>query len=130
MIAVYECMRNYHAEMDIVNKLFPLEKNDPAILIQKGILFEKMNRIDSAKTTYFLANKIYREKLAGDPGNIDLISDIILLKAIADGKDAAIKERDEEMQKYPQLASKLNAQTYYLEDFDRNSFLHLDKKGN
>ena len=128
LASVYDKMNNYNAEMDATNKLLILSKNDPAILIKKGVLFEKMNKVDSAKRLYSLAEKLYKEELTKYPDSLRTMLDFILAKAISEGKDAAVKERNEQIRKHPKDSTDLINKTFFLENFDRKGFLGIDIK--
>ena len=83
---------DFNSAIQAYNKLLLLTNNYPGFAVKKGILFEKMNKLDSARHTYLLAKKLYNNKLAVDPSNIDAIKGHIYLKALTIGKDSAIYE--------------------------------------
>src|ERR1700760_1042731 len=104
----YDQKHDYHSEMIAVNKMLSLTVNDPAILMAKGTLFEVMGHVDSAKETYQRAQMEYQKRLSKSPNDFYLISGMILLKAVTDDKDEAIKLLNEQIKSHPDLSAKLS----------------------
>jgi tetratricopeptide (TPR) repeat protein len=120
----YDKQGSYSEEMITYNKMLLLTNNDPFVLRSKGILFEKTNHNDSANQAYYLAKAEYKKRLAKDPSNINNIRGMILLKALTDGKDEAIKELYKQIQLHPQLASQLSTEHVFYEYFDRHAYIY------
>jgi tetratricopeptide (TPR) repeat protein len=120
----YDQKGNYSEEMIAFNKLLIITNNDPSILFMKGMLFERMQYIDSAKQIYFLTRAAYAKKLTKYPDDINAIRGIILLKAVTDGKDEAIKELNKQIKIHPKLSSKLGEEHGFYEEFDRHAFIY------
>jgi tetratricopeptide (TPR) repeat protein len=79
----YDKKHNYHEEMKTYNKLLVLTNNhSPSMITQKGVLFERINDIDSAKKYYYLANKEYERELEKNPDNAETVKGLILIKAL------------------------------------------------
>lgn len=116
--------RSYDDELKISNKLLIITNNDPSILVTRGMLFEKMNNLDSAKNAYYLAKIGYEKKYNKHPENVNLIKEIILLKALTDGKEEAIKQLDVQIKIHPNLASKLSGEYDFYKDFDKHAFIY------
>ena len=123
LASAYDHKNSYGEEMITLNKLLKLVDNDPPILMWKGELFERMNHADSAKNMYYLAKMGYKKRLQKHPDNISSIEQLILLKALTDGKDEAIKELDEQIKNHPELSSKLSGQYVFYQYFDRHAFV-------
>lgn len=119
----YDHKGSYKDEMIISNKLLLLTNNAPATLILRGILFEKMNNIDSAKKIYYLAKLENEKKLVTHPDDVHLIEQLIELNALTEGKDAAIKELNAQVKMHPSLSSKLSYEYDFYKDFDRHAFI-------
>ncbi len=120
----YNQGNNNSEEMIILNKILILTKNAPTTLVSKGVLFEKMNHLDSAKEIYILAKQGFEKRLKKHPDNIGLIEGMILLKAITDGKDEAIKEVDQQIKLHPELSSKLSFEYEIYEHFERHAYIY------
>lgn len=115
---------SYGDELKISNKLLILLNNDPSILMTRGMLFEKMNSIDSARKAYYLASTGYGKKLAKHPENVNLIKEIILLKALTDGNDEAMKQLNVEIKMHPNLSSQLTGEYEFYKNFDKHAFIY------
>lgn len=120
----YDHKHSYNEEMIIYNKVLTLVKNDPIILSLKGMLFEKMNHLDSAKNTYDLASATFKKRLRNKPDDINLIRGIIELKAVTAGKEAAFKEIDGQIKRNPQLSSQLLIEYDIFRYFNRHAFIY------
>lgn len=123
LVNAYDQKGNYNEEMINLNKVLLLTNNDPSFLTIKGMLFERMKNIDSAKKTYSLAQKRFTNILVKQPKDINAIEGIVRLKGITDGKDSAIKELDEQIKKNPDLSSKLFIEYEFYEHFDRENYI-------
>ena len=120
----YGQKKSYKEEMLAYNKLLVLANNDPSLLTQKGVLFERMNKIDSAKKIYYLTKIGFENRLAKTPGNPNLISGMVFLTALIDGKNAAIKELNEQIKAHPELSPKLAYEYEYYKYFDRHAYVY------
>lgn len=119
----YDQKHNYAGEMIAVDKMLTLTANDPAILMQKGMLFEVMGRLDNAKKTYYIAQLEYKKRLAKYPGDINLIKGMILLKAVTDGKDEAVKAINKQIKISPNLSSELSHELLFYQYFNRHDYV-------
>jgi tetratricopeptide (TPR) repeat protein len=121
----YERKHSYTDEMKAYNIILVLtNNNDPTILMMKGTLFERINNIDSAKNYYYSAKKGYEKELIKHPDNAEVIKEIILLKALTDGKDEAIKEIDKQIKLHPELREKLSGEYEYYKFFNRHNYVY------
>lgn len=120
----YDHEGSYKEEMACLNRLLVLNNDDPTILVLKGMLFERMNQIDSAKQIYSLTKTAYEKRIAKTPNDINLIKGKIELKALTDGKSEAIKELREQIKTHPNLSSKLTEEYYFYEHFDRHAHIY------
>jgi tetratricopeptide (TPR) repeat protein len=119
----YDKKHNYDGEMVALNKLIILTANDPAMLMQKGMLFEFTGDIDSAKNIYHLTQVEYENRLHKNPNDIELIKGIILLKAVTDGKDEAVKVLNKQIKTHPELSSQLSSELMFYKYFNRHDFV-------
>ncbi len=117
----YDYKGSYDKEMIAFNKLLKLIPNDAVLFEQKAELFERMGKPDSAKIYYLLSSVAFQRRLAKDPANEKTIANIVDLKAITDGKDAAKKELDYQINKHPELSRKLAYEYEMLNLFNRES---------
>lgn len=108
----YDRKKDYNDEMFALNKMLSLTNNDPTYLVLKGMVFERMDKIDSANKTYQLAKIVFQKKLTEHP-TATLVNGIVLLTALTEGKDEAMKELNKQIKLHPELSSKLS----YLSDF-------------
>ena len=100
----YDRKHSYVEEMKAYNKLLMLTDNSPSMLMEKGMLFERMDNIDSAKACYYLTKLGDEKKLVKHPDDISSIEGLILIKALTDGKDEAVKELNEQIKMHPELS--------------------------
>jgi tetratricopeptide (TPR) repeat protein len=121
LTTAYNRKHNYKNEMLILNKVIGLHYGSPQVILTKGMLFERMNNVDSAKQCYQTADIKLQKKLIKNPNDVGLIEELIFLKAIANGKDAAIAETNEQIKKHPDLTSKLTGQYSFYKYFDRHN---------
>jgi tetratricopeptide (TPR) repeat protein len=119
----YDRKDSYNEEIIILNKELSLTDNAAPILLQKGIIFDKKNDIDSAEKMYYLAKIGFEKRLAKKPDNIDEINNFILSVALSDGKDQALKELMKRIQSYPNLANQLSNKIEYYKTFDRRTYI-------
>lgn len=120
----YGRKHSYNEEIMALNKVLTLTNNDATTLLEKGKVFEMTNNIDSAKKLYYLAKIGFEKRLVKHPGNADIIKELILLKALTDGKDQAIKELDEQIKLHPELREKLSGEYEYYKIFNRHAFIY------
>lgn len=120
----YEKKHNYNGELIELNKLLILNENYPMFIISKGMVFEKINKIDSANKMYDFANVEFKKRLAKNPEDVGLIQGVIQLKAITLGKDSAIKEIDNQIKLHPNLSSKLSYEYEYYKYFNRHNYIY------
>ena len=121
----YDDENSYTEEMKAYNMLQALtHNNDPTILMMKGELFERITNIDSAKKYYYSAKRGYEKQLIKHPDNAEVIKQIILIKALTDGKDDAIKEIDERIKLHPELREKLSGEYEYYKFFNRHNYIY------
>ena len=125
----YDKKHNYDAEMVAMNKMLLLTLNDPGILVQKGMLFEVMGHVDSAKEIYSRTDAEYQKRLAKRPNDINLIEGMILLKAITDGKDEAIKVINKQIETHPDLSSELSHELLFYQYFNRHDYVFRSSTG-
>ncbi|MFZ6008855.1 MAG: tetratricopeptide repeat protein [Bacteroidota bacterium] len=91
----------YDSAIKVVNILLRLTKNDPEIVVYKGMLYEKQNKKESAQKEYNLANKLYDDRLAQYPDSLEIVGSKMFLKAYLEGKEKALSELDIYIKKYP-----------------------------
>ena len=94
------------------------------MITQKGVLFERLNDIDSAKKYYYLANKEYERELKKDPDNAETVKGLILIKALTSGKDDTIREIDRQIKLHPAFQLKLSGEYEYYKVFDRHNYIY------
>jgi tetratricopeptide (TPR) repeat protein len=119
----YDQKHNYDGEMVVMNKMLALTANDPAILMQKGMLFEVMGRANSAKELYNLSKVEYEKRLAKRPNDINLIKGIVSLIGVDSGKEEAIKALNEQIKIHPELSPELSQQLLFYKYFNRHDFV-------
>lgn len=118
MANAYLYMKNLDAEMTVINKLILISNGNPSFILRKALLYKTENKIDSAKSTFAILNKLCDEQLKKDPENARMIVNKIWIKAYSDGKDAGLKARDEEIKQHPKDATKITNGTRTLEYLD------------
>src|SRR6185503_16231239 len=87
----YDRKKSYVDELVVLNKELILTNDEPSILTEKGMLFERMAFIDSANKIYLMAKLNYEKKLTEKP-SARIVDGLVLLKALTNGKNEAIKE--------------------------------------
>ena len=120
----YGRKHSYSDEIMALNKVLALTNNAAPILLEKGKILEITNNIDSAKKLYYLAKIGFEKRLVKHPNDAEIIKELILLKALMIGKDAAIKEIVEQKKLHPDLKEKLSGQYEYYKIFDRHAFIY------
>jgi len=120
----YHRKLDFADEMKTYNVLLVLTNNSPSIQLMKGVLFERINNIDSAKLYYNFATIGYEKEQVRHPDNAENIKALILLKALTDGKDAALKKLDEQIKAHPELQGKLSGEYEYYKSFDRHNYIY------
>jgi tetratricopeptide (TPR) repeat protein len=124
----YDYKQDYNEELITYNKILLLTKNYPTIMVEKGIVLEKMHKLDSAVKTYKLAGIAFNKQLLTHPKNLNLIGGSILLLALTEGKESALKELDKQVSANPELASKMASDYFFYQNFNKNAFMyHLNK---
>ena len=117
----YENKKEYKSAISVYDQLLYLSNNYPGFLTRKGILFEKMDKVDSAKTIYLLSIQLYQKKLQTSKNDIDAIRGLIYVKALTLGVDSALHELNKQMSMHPDLSEKLDNERYLYENFDRKA---------
>ena len=115
----YDHKHDFKSEMLTYDKILLLTNNDPVLTLQKGILFEKLGEVDSAKSTYSLSAAGFQKRLSLSPDNFEALKGSVYLKALTVSKDAAIEELNGQIIAHPNIAGKLNSERFFFEDFDR-----------
>lgn len=125
---VYDYKKNYGEELNVYNKILSFSDNDPSILTEKGIVFEKLKLIDSAKIIYQLARQKFEDKLKTHPSNITYIQGLLMILALTEGKESALRELNKQVTSNPELASKMVADDYFYQHFDKSAYIfHLSQ---
>ncbi|MGF7080072.1 tetratricopeptide repeat protein [Mucilaginibacter sp. UYCu711] len=114
----------FKEEIIFYNKILKMTKNDPGMLEQKGMLFERMNDSVSANKIYSLAFSECKERLVQNPADGNLIGILVDLKAITIGTDEAIKELDKQLNVHPELSPRLSYLHEFYKNFNRYAFVH------
>lgn len=122
LATVFTLKGNYDAAIEVVNKLLRLTKNDPEIVVYKGMLYEKQDKKDLAQKEYDLANKLYDDRLAQYPDSLEIIGNKMFLKAYLEGKEKALSELDTYISKYPN-SEVLQQYREMLVDFQKDDFI-------
>jgi tetratricopeptide (TPR) repeat protein len=120
----YERNHSYSEEIIALNKVLTLTENAAPILLEKGKAFERTNNIDSAKKIYYLANLGFEKRLLKQPGDAEVIKELILLKALMVGKDEAVKEINAQIKLHPELKESLSGEYEYYKTFNRRAFIY------
>ena len=123
LATAYDKKHSYELEMNVLNKTLTLTANDPAILLQKGMLFERVGRPNDAGKIYKSARSAYAQRLAKRPLDLKLIKGMILLKAVAESKDEAVKEINRQIVEHPELSSALSDELLFFNYFNRHAFV-------
>jgi len=119
----YDRKKSYVDELVVLNKELILTNDEPSILTEKGMLFERMAFIDSANKIYLMAKLNYEKKLTEKP-SARIVDGLVLLKALTNGKNEAIKELGKQLKLHPELSAKLSYLYDFYKDFDRRSFVY------
>jgi tetratricopeptide (TPR) repeat protein len=133
MRTIYTYMSNYKMAIAMDNEILKIYPSEPFFPFDKGMLFDKINKTDSANFNYRLAKARYSVKLKTDSNKSWIISKIVLLTALTNGKAEALKELNRQIKAYPQL-SELNdttmfGKTYFLKDFNRKAYIKAQVAG-
>lgn len=107
MANVFDLMKNYESEIEVINKMLVLEKNNWWILTRKGLAYQKLNDVNSAKRIFFSVDSLCQAAMKNDPRNINLIINYITFKNLSDGKNAGVQELDIQIKRHPELKSEL-----------------------
>ncbi|RZA03727.1 MAG: hypothetical protein EOP47_02035 [Sphingobacteriaceae bacterium] len=128
MRVIYGHMANYNEAIAKDDKLWKLSA-EPHFLFDKGMLFDKINKPDSAKHNFLLARKFYEKQLIKKPANAVIIYEIILLTAFIDGKERAMHEYEKQVKLHPELASNFFFTTNEIKDFNREEYVESHTGG-
>ena len=120
----YGRKHSYSDEIMALNKVLALTDNAAPVLLEKGKVFEMTNNIDSAKKLYYSAKIGFEKRLIKHPDNVNIIKELILLKALTDGKDQAVKEIDEQIKLHPELREKLSGEYEFYKIFNRHAYIY------
>jgi tetratricopeptide (TPR) repeat protein len=120
----YGRKHSYSEEIMALNKVLALTDNAAPILLEKGKVFEMTNNIDSARKLYYLAKIGFEKSLVKHPNNVNVIKELILLKALMVGKDEALKEIDEQVKLHPDLRGKLSGEYEYYKIFNKHAYIY------
>jgi tetratricopeptide (TPR) repeat protein len=107
MANTYNVMKNYKAEIETLNKMLAIGKNNWWISTRKGVAFQKLNEVDSATKTYFFADSLCNAEMKKKPEDVNLIINYIMFKTISFGKNAGIQELNRQIEKHPELRAEL-----------------------
>ncbi len=110
--------------MKAYNFILKHSNNSPVFVVQKAILFERINQTDSAKNYYNIAMNLYSKQLLKNPNNVGVIKEVISLKAYMGGKDDAIKEIDKQIMLHPNLERELSIDYELYKYFNRYDAIH------
>ncbi len=88
-------MNKYYETIKVINRLLVLTNNDPGIIQYKGVIYEKMNQLDSARSQYDFAEKTYIKTLQKYPDSLPILGNYLFLIVIKDGKDSALRKYNE-----------------------------------
>ncbi|BAU53026.1 hypothetical protein MgSA37_01193 [Mucilaginibacter gotjawali] len=116
--------QDYKKELSAYNKALTLSNNDPSIITEKAEVFEKMSMLDSAKRDYQFARQSFGDSLSNHPDDANLVSGFVLVIALTEGKDAAIKELNAQLKMHRSLSSKLSYEYAFYKDFDRHAYIY------
>jgi tetratricopeptide (TPR) repeat protein len=120
----YDRNQDYKKELAVYNKALILSNNHPSIIIQKAEVLEKMSMLDSSKRVYQLARQSFSDSLSIHPHDVNFISGFILVIALTEGKEAALKELDKRISLNPELKLKMNTDYYFYQHFDKRAYLY------
>lgn len=107
MANTYNLMGNYKAEIETLNKMLGIHKNDWWVLTRKGQAYQKIDDMNSAKRAFYLAHSICQEAMKKDPQNVRLIINYITFKSVSYGKNAGLQELNRQVKIHPTLKSEL-----------------------
>jgi len=82
----YDHNQDYKKELSIYNRVLILSSHYPSIITEKAEVFEKMNKLDSAKLGYQLARQSFTDSLSIHPNNLNFIRGLLLVIALTEGK--------------------------------------------
>ena len=120
----YDHNQEYKKELTVYNKALILSNNDPSIITRKAEVFEKMNMLDSAKKVYKLARQNFTDSLSIHPNDVNFIGGFIMVIALTEGKESALKELDRRIALNPELKSKMISDYYFYQYFDKRAYLY------
>ena len=120
----YDWNHDYMKELTVFRKLLILSHNYPEIITEKAKVFEKLNMLDSARRNYQLARQRLSDSLHIHPSNARFVSDFLLVLALTDGQDAALKELNRRITICPELKPKLISEYYFYQNFDKRAYLY------
>ena len=131
MANTYAYMKNLNGEMTVINKLILISNANPSFILRKALLYKTENKIDSAKSTFAILNRLCNEQLKKDPENVRMIVNKIWIKAYSDGKEAGLKARDEEIKQHPKDSIEITKKTRtleYLDSLGRKEQITIERK--
>jgi len=91
----------YEDALDVINSAFNcgLEKDNPILFCKRGILYEKLNQPNHAKTDFFQAIPLYNKWIERYPDDYNALSIRAIMIYLADGKEAGIQAYNELLNK-------------------------------
>ena len=120
----YDYKKDYKEELNTYNKLQLFCGDDPVILTEKGVVFEKLKQVDSAKILYQVASQKFKKKLTIQPNNTNALSGLLLILALNEGKESALRELDKRIVLNPEIASKMASEYYFYKNFDKSAYIY------
>lgn len=115
----------YPESINVLNEIYiKSSKSDSKVLTFIGLVYEKMNLMDSARITYERALVDNKRQLSRHPqDSIQLFCDELFILAAFKGKDYSIKKLEDYMVRNPDDPM-LETMKEYLRDFDKNRLLY------
>lgn len=120
----YDYDQDYKKELTVYNKALILPNTSPSIITEKAEVFEKMSMLDSANRVYQLARQSFSDSLSIHPNDLNFIRGFLLVIALTEGKESALKELNRRNMLNPELKSKMFSDYYFYQYFDKRAYLY------
>lgn len=112
----------YREALKLMQKINSLSENFAYGYLSQGLIYEKLNNLDSANYCYKKAYDLYTLSIKIKPDINDLIHRVIVLELI-NQKDLASKELDRIILKYPDNKFAKAFKVEFINKFDRGKFI-------
>lgn len=108
--------------LEVLNRVEIIKPDFVDVIVGQGFILEKLGQMESADQKYKQALKAYEKRLADDPQNDKVQSDIAFLYIFLEDRNAALDEIRDLILENPE-SEQLKMMEGLIKDFDRKKFI-------